>query len=171
MAGLSYTTSNVAPGNLIPCYIVNKLTGDTIQFMVLPEEVTESYSVSMEPKEIMGRSAPYISYSGNEARTVGYSITLHEDIVQNMMTVIDKLKRLVYPKYTDSHIQPPYQYVKFGDMIDMMAVVTSVSLSWGQTIIEDQQHYSQCEVSLEFMELRISSLPSVDANPFQEGNM
>lgn len=150
----------VDPTTLIPCYIVNLLTDKTIKFGVLPEEISESHDASWDSTDVRGRSAPYFGYAGNGARTVSYSITLHSDLCKDIKNTVNELKKLVYPKYLGSIVNPPYCYVKFGDMVSMRAIVNSVSVSWSGTIIEDCKYYSTAEVSLEFSELCMNNIPT-----------
>ena len=78
------------------------------------------------------------------------------------------LKQLVYPKYNGSIVISPYCFLKFGDMLNCYAVMESIDFSWGDTIIEDSNHFSKCEVNFSFQELRRDSLPTVD-NVFKGG--
>ncbi len=150
----------INPSRLITCYILNKLTDKTIKFYVIPEEVSESYGASWDSTEVRGRSAPYFGFSGNEARTVSYSITLHADYCKNLKDIVKELKRLVYPKYAGSIVIPPYCKVKFGSMVDMTAIVNNVSVNWSGTLIDGNDYYSTAEVSIEFTELRTNKIPS-----------
>jgi hypothetical protein len=152
------TSSDAA---LISHYIINLITDEKVIFKTLPEDVSETYAASWETTDIRGRSAPYIGYAGNEARSVSYSITLQDDICDNMMKVVKFLKGLVYPKYSGSIVIPPYCLVHFGGMVsNMTAVVNNVSLSWGGPILSDANHYSKVDISLDFTELRRSSIPT-----------
>lgn len=149
--------------DLITCYIYNMLNNQKIQFKTLPEDINESYSAEWQQTDIMGRSAPYIAYISNPARSVDYSVVLNRDILgdEGYKNTIDGLKKLVYPNYVgNSIVAAPYCYVRFGYIVKMFAVVESVSLSWSGTIIGDENSnaneamYSQCECSLSFIELR-----------------
>jgi hypothetical protein len=78
-----------------------------------------------------------------------------------MMKVVKFLKGLVYPKYSGSIVIPPYCLVHFGGMVsNMTAVINNVSLSWGGPILSDANHYSKVDISLDFTELRRSSIPT-----------
>lgn len=151
---------------LVTNYIRNNITDEIIKFQTLPEDISESYAASFDSTEIRGRSAPYFGYAGSEARSVTYSITLSEDILgDDYMNIIKKLKALVYPKYSGSLVIPPYCTIKLGDMINYMyAIVNSVSVSWSGTIIEDKQHYSKADVSLDLTQIIKSSIPTA-TNP------
>lgn len=166
MSESMYTTA-YKPSDLMTHFIQNMLTGETKTFNTLPDDVTETYSTSWDMTDIRGRSAPYIGYSGNEARSVSYSITLQEDMCDDMMGVVKFLKGLVYPKYYGSLVDPPYCVVKLGGMVDSMtAVVNSVSVSWEGPILGDDSstsdHYSRAEISLDFTELRNRNIPTAD---------
>lgn len=154
----------VSPGKLITCYIRNAITEKTISFNVIPEEISESVDATWDTMDIRGRSAPYFGFSGNGARTVSYSITLHDDLCPDLEKTVKDLKGLVYPKYLGSVVTPPYCYVKFGNMVNMYAIVNSVNVSWSGVIIGDNNktnaHYSTAEVSIEFSELRKNGIPT-----------
>ena len=159
---------NRPDSSLVACYIINKITGERITFYTIPAEISESYSASFETQGTIGRSAPFITYSETEARTVSYSVTLHEDICPDLVDIVNKVKALVYPNYAGSIAIPPYCYVKFGDMVSMYAVVNSVSVDWSETVVGDTQHFSKVEISFDFTEVRLGSIPT-SSNPFQEG--
>ena len=176
------TTMQWNPTQIVPCYIVNLVTGMKINFATLPTDVSEDYSASFGSQQPMGRSSPYFNYENSEARTVSYSVTLHKDIVPDMENVVLECKKLVYPKYTGSLVTPPYCYVRFGAMINMTAIVNSVSIEWGGaagTILCDTLYseslggnasptYSDVQLSFSFTELRLRSLMQAD-NVFDEG--
>ena len=176
------TTMQWNPTQIVPCYIVNLITGMKINFATLPTDVSEDYAASFGSQQPMGRSSPYFNYENSEARTVSYSVTLHKDIVPDMENVVLECKKLVYPKYTGSLVTPPYCYVRFGAMINMTAIVNSVSIEWGGaagTILGDtldseslggnaSPTYSDVQLSFSFTELRLRSLMQAD-NVFDEG--
>lgn len=155
-------TQSENPSSILSCYIINKITEETIIFNAYPTELNESFSAGFDSQSIMGRSSPYFTYSGNEARSISYSLTLQEDICPNMRAVVDRLKALVYPKYAGSLVQPPYCYLKFGDMVSCYAIVDGVDFSWGETVLSGSTHFSQVEVSFSYQEMRLSSLPMAD---------
>lgn len=167
-SGGTVGTNNVSASDIMVCYIINKLTGDTIVFNAYPADLNESYSAEFNPSAVMGRSSPYWSYSGNSARSISYQVVLLEDICPNMMSVVDQLRGLVYPNYAGSLVQPPYCYIKFGDMVSCSAIVDSVDFTWGETVLADNQHFSKVEVSLSYQELRLGSLPT-SSGVFNEG--
>lgn len=154
----------VKPSSLINCYILNKITDKKITFDVIPEEISESLGASWDSTDVRGRSAPYFGYAGNEARTVSFSITLHDDLCNDLKGTVKELKGLVYPKYSGSIVIPPYCYVVFGSMVKMTAIVNSVSVSWSGTILGDSKtnndYYSTAEVSIEFTELKTGKIPT-----------
>lgn len=151
---------------LVSNYIINQVTEEKIVFYTLPDDISESYSASWDNSEVRGRSAPYHGYSGNEARSVSYSFTLYEDLCgESYMDIIDALKRLVYPKYNGSIVIPPYCILKIGDMVNRVtAIVNSVSVSWGGTVIEGNKHYSKADISLDYTQVYLdnSKLPSAE---------
>lgn len=151
---------NYKASDLITSFIINELTGEPVVFETLPEDISETYATSWDTTDIRGRSAPYIGFVGNEARSVSYSITLQADICPNMMKVIAFLKGLVYPDYKGSIVDPPLCTVHLGGMVsNMLAVVNNVSISWKGPILDGADFYSQADISIDFMELRRDSIP------------
>ena len=151
------------PSSLITCYIINKITNEKVVFTIPPEELSESYSTSWESTDIRGRSAPYIGYSSNDAKHVQYSITLHDDFCNDLKGTVKKLKALTYPKYKGSIVIPPLCKVKFGGMVDMVAVVNSVDVSWSGPILSGSDHFAQAEVSLDFTRVVTGKIPNADS--------
>ena len=160
------------PSDYITCYIYNLITNKRIQFRTIPDGVNENYSVEWTSQDIMGRSAPYLAYMGNPARTVDYTVTLDRNIMgdPDFQNVINDCKKLVYPKYTGGGIVvPPYCYIRFGGMVKMFAVVDSVGVSWSGPVIAtakdnpyatteskdpNKNLFAQCELSFSFTEIR-----------------
>ena len=159
------------PSDYITCYIYNLITDERIQFRTIPDGVNENYSAEWTSQDIMGRSAPYLAYMGNPARTADYSVLLDRNIMgdPSFQNTINQCKKLVYPKYTGGGIVvPPYCYVRFGGMVKMFAVVESVGVSWSGPVIADSESeyattqskdpnknlLSQCELSFSFTEIR-----------------
>jgi hypothetical protein len=156
---MKYISDN-NPSEYITCYIRNMITDETITFETLPDSVSESFSASWSPHEVLGRSAPYYNYSGNDARSVSYSIKLYKDaLADKFLTTVRQLESLVYPSYNGIVAKPPFCYVRFGGMVKMFAIVNSVSVSWGDTIIADdytdanENTFSTADVSIDFVEL------------------
>lgn len=169
--GMSLTWN---PQDIVSCYIINYLNGDTIIFATLPEDMSENYTTEWNSQTPMGRSAPFISYQNNGSRTVDFSVKLHYDICPDMMDVVKRLKGFTYPKYNGSLVQPPFCYVHFGNMVNMKAVINSISFQWDGTLSSDEimnqptGSFTSCNISFNFTELRIDSLPTV-SNPLDEG--
>lgn len=159
---------NANPEKIISCFVINRLTGEIIKFPAFPTDMSESVGVSYSPQTILGRSAPYFSYEGNDARTISFSVKLEDNICPNMAQVVERLKALAYPKYQGSIVRPPYCYVKFGEMVNMNAIIGGVSVSWSGVVLEGSDHLSVADVSFDFTELRLRTLPQVNG-VFNEG--
>ena len=156
---MRYTSDN-PPSEYITCYIYNMITGEMIEFVTLPDSVSETFSASWNSHEVLGRSAPYYNYSGNDARSVSYGVKLFKDALgEDFIKVVRQIESLVYPQYTGSLAIPPYCYVRFGGMVKMFAIVNSVSVQWGDTIIADdfvdanENTFSTADISIDFTEL------------------
>lgn len=156
----------------ITFYIKNMLNEKIIYLPVYPEELSESFSTNYSQTELNGRSAPYQTYGGNEARTMSLPVTLHQDLCDettgDLHMIVRYLKQLVYPKYNGSIVIPPYCFLKFGNMLNCYAIMDSIDFNWSETIIEESKYFSKCEVNFSFQELRKNSLPTVD-NVFKNG--
>lgn len=169
--------NHINPETYITCYIYNLITNEKIQFRTTPEGVSESYQASWQSQDVLGRSAPYLAYTGNPARSADYSVVLDRNLLgdPDFQNTIDQCKRLVYPKYTGGGIViPPYCYVRFGGMLKMFAIVESVNVSWSGPFISsstgsqpgsntyssaqsqdpNKNLMSQCEISFSFQEIR-----------------
>lgn len=140
----------------INCYIKNLVTGTTIEFELIPETVSDNNSASFDAQDIRGRSNPIQGYNTSGPRTVSFSIQLHDDYCKDgILTTVNKLRALTYPAYGGG-VTPPSCYVRFGKMIRMKAVVTSVSVQWNKPYRNGV--FTQAEVSLDFTEIRNKSL-------------
>lgn len=166
------------PDDYITCYIYNLITNELIQFKTLPDGVNENYASEWSTQEIMGRSAPYLAYTGNPARSVDYTVTLDRNIMgdPDFNNTILKCKRLVFPNYSGNIVIAPYCYIRFGGMVKMFAIVESVGVSWSGGVIATDKVpnakrpwevfrttessdpkrnlLSQCELSFSFTEIR-----------------
>lgn len=158
-SNMKYTPDN-PPSEYITCYIYNMLTGETIEFETLPDSVTENFSASWNSHEVLGRSAPYYNYGGNDARSVSYGVKLFKDALgESFIETVRQIESLVYPQYSGPMAIPPYCYVRFGGMVKMFAIVNSVSINWGDTIIADdytdanENTFSTADVSIDFTEI------------------
>lgn len=113
----------------VECYIKNLITGTTVKFRALPDELSESIESSFEEQPIRGRSEAYQGYSNTGPYSVSFDVTLYDDYCENgIQNTINNLKALAYPDYSGTIISP-LCYVRFGNMISMKAIVSSVSIS------------------------------------------
>ena len=136
----------------IPCYIINLVTGSRIEVDILPDEISESKDSQFDSVDLRGRSAPLQGYNCSGARSVSYSLTLHDDYCKGgLLSTVRKLKALEYPEYANSSLTPPKCYVRFGSMISMSAIVTSVSITWKKPYRNG--FYINADVNLEFSEV------------------
>ena len=158
------------PNQILSCFIINMRTGKVITFPAYPRDFTEGYSTNFEPFDARGRSAGYYAYNNNGPRSLGYSVTLQDDLC-DVMKVVDNLRSLVYPEYVGSYVKPPYCYLHIGSIVDCYAIMDNIDFSWGgddAPVLDGSDHYSKVDVTFSFTELRIKSLPTV-RGVFNEG--
>lgn len=135
----------------IPCYIINTLTGNTIEFDVEPDEITESNSSQFDPQDIRGRSSPYQGYNSSGPRTVNFELVLHHDLCKDgILTTVNHLRSLTYPGY-GGVLRAPECVVRLGDMIHMKAIVNDVGITWQKPYRDNV--YLAATVSLSFTEV------------------
>lgn len=122
-----------------------------------PVQITDSNSASFEQTNILGRSSPLYSYSHSGPRTVGFTLTLHRDMLtdvsitknnfgfepgqqyQIVEELINTLQASVLPKYEDATkmVNPPIVAVRFGDNVYIKGVITGgISTTYSGPIVE-----------------------------------
>lgn len=135
----------------INCYIKNFVTGSTIEFELIPEEITDNYSATFDQQDIRGRSNPIQGYNSSGPRTISYTIQLHDDYCKTgILDTVNKLRALTYPEY-GGVIIPPKCYVRFGNMIGTKAITTSVGVTWKKPYRDGI--FINADVTLEFTEV------------------
>lgn len=134
----------------VECYVKNLVTGTTIKFRALPEEFSESVNATFEEQPIRGRSEAYQGYSYSGPHNLSFDVTLHDDLCDDgIQNTVNKLKALVYPDYGGTIISPKC-YVRFGNMVAMKAIISSISVSRNKPYRDGI--YLSASVSLEFTE-------------------
>lgn len=122
----------------IVAYMENLTNGTHVDLPVLPEEISDDYSANFENLPVMGRSSPYVGYSGGGPRTVSFSLTLHADYCNgDLLGTIRKLKSMAYPEYED-YVDPPEILFRLGDFILIRGYCDSVSVNWQSPYGKDQ---------------------------------
>lgn len=163
-------TNNPDPNSILVFYIINMVTGEIIKFPAYPSDLSESYSADFQSNSPMGRSAPYIYYGGNDARSFSFSVWVEANMCDDYAGTIKKLRALIYPEYRGSIVAPPYCHVRFGDMLNTKAIIESIDFSWAEDapVLEGSNYISRCEISFTFNELRLKSIPHA-TGIFNEG--
>lgn len=135
----------------IPCYVINTVTGGTIEFDCEPDEINDTISAQFDPQEIRGRSSPYQGYNSSGPRTVSLELVLHDDLCkEGVLNTVNRLRSLVYPGYSGVLIAPSC-LVRIGDMIHMKAIVNDVGVVWQKPYRNGV--YLVANVSLTFSEV------------------
>lgn len=114
----------------IPCYVINLVTGQTIEFDCEPEEINDMNSAQFDSQEIRGRSSPYQGYNTSGPRTISLELMLHDDLCkEGLLNTVNHLKSLTYPGY-EGVLVPPSCLVRIGDMIHAKAITNDVGVVW-----------------------------------------
>lgn len=132
--------------------------GVSLPLPTIPESVSESINLNTSEQEILGRSAPIISYSSTGARKISFTIALVDDYMPtgyNIVSYINALKSLEYPNYTSNNLIPPSVVIKLG-AINAQGIINSVSINWKGPLsnLISGGTYRGADVSISFTEVR-----------------
>lgn len=149
----------------IPCYIVNAVTGDTIEFDCEPESFDESNSNNFDMQDIRGRSNPFQGYNNSGPRTISFTLPLHDDLCKlGILNTVNKLRALVYPGYEGDVLVPPVVLFRIGDMFNCKCIVNDVSISWQKPYRNNVYTYAEANISLTEVVDRPFSATEISAN-------
>jgi hypothetical protein len=153
-------------------YILNQVTGSKIEFLLVPEEISESFSSSFESQDIMGRTAPIVGFSSSGPHTVSLNITIQADMeggIENMKKKINQLIALTYPVYSGDLLEPPKCFVRVGNMVGMYGYIESVDVSWEKPYTD--MVFRKAEISLSVNEIRNNAGECLDAKGIESGGI
>ena len=140
------------------CFISNLLTGALIPINLAPDSVGETITGNFNSEDIVARSAPIITYNSTGARTVQITITQTEDTLptgfNSLVDYVDKVKALVYPNYNNNLVVPPSSQLVLGDSVNLIGVVTNVSVNWLGPYRDNKMQIAKIDLS--FTETRSS---------------
>lgn len=112
-------TGNGYPLKPIPdCYIDTGENGK-IEFYSLPN-ITDGKSASYPEVQIMGRSAPLVTYSSSSSRTISLTFHLYvtrKSDIQKNNEIIKKIIALVHPEYDNTYLPPRIAKIKCGKFL------------------------------------------------------
>ena len=128
-----------------------------------PQSVSEQVSLNVGEQAIIARSAPIVSYSNTNARTVSFSFAVADDYMPTkgkggkqytIQEYINTLKSLVYPRYTSNEVISPQCVLSIGN-IKLKGIVTSVSVTWNGPLsnILLGGCYSRADIAIQFKEV------------------
>lgn len=147
------------------CFITNLITGKVIPINLAPDSLGETITGNFNSEEIVARSAPIVTYTNTGARTVQVSLTQTEDTLPNdyddINKYIDALKALVYPNYSNNLVVPPSSQLVIGETLNIIGVVTNVSVNWQGPYRENKMQIAKIDLS--YTETR-SSCPRCHRN-------
>lgn len=129
----------------------------------IPETIAESLSLNTNEQQIVARSAPIVSYTSTNARTISFAFPIADDYMPTRGTngtqytideYINALKSLEYPRYTSNEVIVPQCVLKIGN-IKAKGIVTSVSVNWKGPLsnILAGGCFSRADVTIQFKEV------------------
>lgn len=153
-------------------YIINLASRKWVPLPVIPEQISESISTIWGDHNIIGRSASYKSYQGTTNRQVNITLKLHSDLLTevsknnncDLTNIVDFLKSLCYPQYTENELRPPVCILKLADVIKLRGITNSINAQHSLPIkkmiyggYKGEKRYAMMEVQLSFTEVPIQA--------------
>ena len=141
-----------------PIYIKNNLTGKKIIIPVMPQNISESINANFTQQDIVGASRPRIVYDSTSAKIMNLSLqNLTEDYLapgfSDLKHYVRAIQALAYPVYEAGVVKSPDITFCMGDRT-MDCVCTNVSVTWGNTVKEEQ--ITSCNIDLTLLMTRLN---------------
>lgn len=141
----------------------SQISEGVLPLPTIPQSVAESVSLNTYEQQIIARSAPVISYTSTNARTVNFTISVADDYMPTkgssgtQYTIdeyVNALKSLEYPRYTSNEVIVPQCILKLGN-IKLKGIITSVSITWNGPLsnIMAGGCFSRADIALQFKEV------------------
>lgn len=110
--------------------LINWNTRTKISFYATPDSLSDTYSAKFDEKTVVGRSSPVLVYTGGSSRGLSFSVTFHEDLLENYTDItkfVDDIRALSFPVY-DGGVKAPRVYCKVGNIFSFWGTLnTTVS--------------------------------------------
>jgi len=153
---------------------INAMSSIEISMPFIPDTVKYSYSPNFQEQSLLGRTSPVFLYQNGSKKTYGFSIVVHEDILneatitkgglpqrpRTLIELVDYLKMLAYPISENSIIFFPQVYFQLGELAGYGIV--NVSVDWKKPFRD--MRYINATVSFEVTietPVRMPTEPSV----------
>lgn len=152
------------PPSWYKAYIVSNsssIVAHQLPLPTIPNSVSESVVANTNDQQIVGRSAPIVSYLSTGARTVSFTFAVADEYMPTyngykytIHTYINALKSLVYPRYTKSNIISPQCVLHLGN-ITLKGIVTNVSVTWNGPVSNFIYggNFTRADINLQFKEV------------------
>ena len=146
--GTPFVPSTLDVSMEFPCYIVNLITGTTIEFPHLPEEISFSKGTVFEEIATKGRFEPWLAYSGSSSPSVSVSMLVDANTCpnNNLEQFLYKVEALAYPLYNNKVISPKCYFYSMG--FELEGILESIDITRKLPIING--YYSSAEISFNF---------------------
>lgn len=145
-------------------FIYNKNTGEHVSFNLVPDSLQETYKPRFVSESgIYGRSTPLYFYIGGDDKTLSFSFSIHEDLLQgysnnfssvnrNIYTFLDKIKEFSRPVIKNEGrenqtLVPPQVYLQIGRQFAGTGFITT---GWNYTVPYRDGRYIKVDMSVSF---------------------
>lgn len=151
----------------------NPLERIEIEMPFIPDTVKYNYQANFQEQSVLGRLSPVFLYSSGSTKTYGFSIPVHEDILdevkitkngrpqkpKNVVDLVDYLKMLSYPI---SRIGQPVFFPQVYFMLGELAGygIVNVSVNWAKPFFENKGRYSNAVINFEVTIEQPVSMPT-----------
>ena len=156
--------TNMNPPSWFKAYIVSNsssIVANQLPLPTIPNGVSETVSSNTNDQQIVGRSAPIVSYLSTGARTVSFTFAVADEYMPTyngykytIHTYINALKSLVYPRYTSSNIISPQCVLHLGN-ITLKGIVTNVSVTLNGPVSNFIYggNFTRADINIQFKEV------------------
>lgn len=151
----------------------NPLERVEISLPFIPETVKYNYQPNFQEQSLLGRLSPVFLYSNGSAKTYGFSINVHEDILDevkvtkeglpkrpdNIIELVDYIKMLSYPiSKVGQPVFFPQVYFQLGELAGYGIV--NVAVNWQKPYTDSRGRYVMASLSFEVTIEQPVSMPT-----------
>jgi len=147
-------------------FLYNKNTGEYVSFNLIPESLQETYKPRFVAESgIYGRSTPLYFYSGGDDKTLSFSFSIHEDLLQgytsnfssietqrSIYKFLDKIKKFSLPVIGNQGSEtqtliPPKVYLQIGNQFAGTGFLTT---GWNFSVPYRDGRYIKVDMNISF---------------------